>query len=1348
MPPRYADDVFSNGLQRADGRYSDANACSGSGIISKKRVDDIFTSPSVTPTKATPRTTNVRSPKKANRIMAEKSVDTAELHEEKNRKNSEFPAKAPRRELQHPPEVKAPRTFIASSQKSFWEGESDEEIDELISQWEEHEVEDMMDTQPTDKQISPNLGSGSSGSSFSSVETVSTDKTSVDSDVSRVAVAESPRRRKRCESPGSECHRPRLMPANSPQIGDECRRTGPGSSKSFQKLRVDTVGPAATPRPGFLRQKHIVESPTVITAISSHARESKQLRPIPRNPGRGAAVTNTSAVTANGIVHSSTPKANVAPSTSSASSSQLPVNPQPVKIHEVDLNRHRFLIAHDKRAQALMDKYRIAKGVQFEIARGVTQQWWDWDDVTEGKIKALTGSNLEKAGEVANVIGSKGPRSAASAAVVASRRAIYAELDREHLAFVEGKGRGLGLMGPWCGEDNWHGGRVQLNARLRVKEDKIKGGQPYFITLENFGHGKSNRVTRYMTSLSILQLKIGEDAKKALQDGLIDFLAQRFVLCGRQFVPFHPKEDKVYCVEINEDLERISVEALGDNFRLSFDTFIRWHNSLELNASQPISKWATRWALSLSTSKPVLEFAAENIYLDFPDVYAEGQNRTTDTMMTDGCGFINQSALAEMARLMNTYCSTAVQGRIAGAKGLWLLHPDLQHRSLDEPPKIWVRDSQLKVKHVPTAQWERSHRIFDLVRIQRLTVPSSLYMQTIQNMSYNGVKDEVFVDLLEVGLKKEIDALTSWDGPNARTRLAKAVEDAGGVTGSRLSRLSGHDARMFGFIRDEKFGAIVDDDEEEKGLIERDFNSGQPISLYELVREMLQAGFTPLRNHFLREELKQIVKNVTNAYLEQYHIPIERSAEAFIVPDPHGVLAEGEIFFRSATKDVGDPTTSPDPRTFLGPVLVTRNPTGVASDVRKVTAVHHDKLLSYKDVIVFSTKGPRSPASYLGGGDYDGDTVTIIAEPKIVDAFENSRIVDPPSDLRSGFEREIEEVSAFISRVADLPALLKERELLKKLLSGLSDSKVGLYSKFHDNAAYSLGYDSPEAIRLAYMFTTCLDASKTGLRVKADVFRADSRKWNKERPLCMQTSEERKKNMNKDTYTVPIERPKDFGKFVLDALRTKGEELQNTAIREYEEMCDNADQRKDADLAAPFNSALKWAKTLKDERGVTSPMDNLDRIKAFVEGLCELYRTKLGQHFASSPVKGATYKRKVTYERAASSNGSLESSAAKLRALKRDITSEFVDGPDELPYLLPETVDQLKASYAYIYGFEKGGKLGPQFAFNVAHDTLCAIKAKKEGRVSFTREAADYAISSGNLLKASALLKATARHDD
>ena len=79
--------------------------------------------------------------------------------------------------------------------------------------------------------------------------------------------------------------------------------------------------------------------------------------------------------------------------------------------------------------------------------------------------------------------------------------------------------------------------------------------------------------------------------------------------------------------------------------------------------------------------------------------------------MTDGCGFINRTALTLIARRFTLPhgMPTAVQGRVAGAKGMFMLHPYDRHPE----PRVWIRDSQNKIKLPKLERW---HRILDLLK--------------------------------------------------------------------------------------------------------------------------------------------------------------------------------------------------------------------------------------------------------------------------------------------------------------------------------------------------------------------------------------------------------------------------------------------------------------------------------------------------------------------------------------------------------------------------------------------------------------------------------------------------------
>jgi RNA-dependent RNA polymerase len=74
--------------------------------------------------------------------------------------------------------------------------------------------------------------------------------------------------------------------------------------------------------------------------------------------------------------------------------------------------------------------------------------------------------------------------------------------------------------------------------------------------------------------------------------------------------------------------------------------------------------------------------------------------------------------------------------------------------------------------------------------------------------------------------------------------------------------------------------------------------------------------------------------------------------------------------------------------------------------------------------------------------------------------------------LKDYFEGKVEHVTAFSERVSALSTRATQKEFQAICLLGLNDSKVGLYSSFHDYAVWRYGLDHPESVRMAYMYVT------------------------------------------------------------------------------------------------------------------------------------------------------------------------------------------------------------------------------------------------------------------------------------
>ena len=139
-------------------------------------------------------------------------------------------------------------------------------------------------------------------------------------------------------------------------------------------------------------------------------------------------------------------------------------------------------------------------------------------------------------------------------------------------------------MGEFEGKPNWYGGQVQQIAHIRNSD---QSESPFHIYLETMEQRKSNRCARVLSSQCCLQLKVPKDMMHGpISEKLRKFLSRKFIICGRTFLPFHAKEEKVYMMQSNEDFERKPQDWCGDHHRMSLASFIAWHNPLDLNYKQ------------------------------------------------------------------------------------------------------------------------------------------------------------------------------------------------------------------------------------------------------------------------------------------------------------------------------------------------------------------------------------------------------------------------------------------------------------------------------------------------------------------------------------------------------------------------------------------------------------------------------------------------------------------------------------------------------------------------------------------------------------------------------------------
>ena len=215
-------------------------------------------------------------------------------------------------------------------------------------------------------------------------------------------------------------------------------------------------------------------------------------------------------------------------------------------------------------------------------------------------------------------------------------------------------------------------------------------------------------------------------------------------------------------------------------------------------------------------------------------------------------------------------------------------------KNVDDVSYAELTKSQRKIVYPSGGLLDPAHRIIDVLRSSHVRTPCRLSVETIVNLSENGVPKKVFLDLLHQGLKAMVEPLLEWDGPDAMRNLWCNMCRLGGVMSARRAREDPGLARVKGYSNSEH-GLDEDDSEDDDGLFDtteeekssawwRDEISGCPSSLEETIMCLIDSGFTPRDCPTLRTRLERIIKVHVKNYIKSYRIDVPMSASAFLIP--------------------------------------------------------------------------------------------------------------------------------------------------------------------------------------------------------------------------------------------------------------------------------------------------------------------------------------------------------------------------------------------------------------------------------------------------------------------------------
>jgi RNA-dependent RNA polymerase len=225
-------------------------------------------------------------------------------------------------------------------------------------------------------------------------------------------------------------------------------------------------------------------------------------------------------------------------------------------------------------------------------------------------------------------------------------------------------------------------------------------------------------------------------------------------------------------------------------------------------------------------------------------------------------------------------------------------------------------------------------------------------------------------------------------------------------------------------------------------------------------------------------------------------------------------------------------------------------------------------------------------------------------------------------------------------------------------------------------------------------FTTCLDSRKTGHRVQQEVLKKKDNQYSWGLPECFRSAEER----DQRNQSTRIKRGEGLRPFILDILRGFGHELKERFLREYENLSGQPGAPRfeaDRDLLSPYQKVM----------GKLSEIDSLPGV--YLNELVREARKEL------RTLEGHVENTKTEWARVFRTG----STSARNRMLV-NLRQKFESGPD-VPHLSHlGDISEIRASCAY----RRYGADNPKFAFGMAFDVLCKIKARESGGTTLSRD--------------------------
>lgn len=411
-------------------------------------------------------------------------------------------------------------------------------------------------------------------------------------------------------------------------------------------------------------------------------------------------------------------------------------------------------------------------------------------------------------------------------------------------------------------------------------------------------------------------------------------------------------------------------------------------------------------------------------------------------------------AVARMIRHSLGLISTpsAVQGRLGSAKGMWIIDV------CDTTDDVWIETYPSQRKWNLDWSKETEHRTLEIRNVATLPKRAAFNLQflpVIEDRAINKAQmREAIGDLLKTNLRDELD------GQKKALQSPLQFRQWGHENASHK-----HDRIIHGRVP---------------------FQGGMPQEDEELMNCMLDAGFDPRQNKFLKEIIYAVQRRRCETLSKKLNITVGRSAYFYMVIDFQGILEEDEVHLGFSTAFQADDDWA---KTMVqGHVLVARSPAHYTSDIQKVRAVFKSELADLTDVIVFSSKGDVPLADKLSGGDYDGDLAWVCWDKRIVDNFQNAPVQEQP-DLSQWMSQDKETFRQMVQKNNKSLKHAIAQMMNKSFEFNLSKSMLGVCTNYKERLCYHRNNVSDDAARmLSTLLSNLVDQAKQGIKFTAESF--------------------------------------------------------------------------------------------------------------------------------------------------------------------------------------------------------------------------------------------------------------------